>query len=283
MGLFSREKTVSLRAYAKINLTLGVTGRRADGYHTLDSLMTTVDLADDVKVERDRDIVVTATGMTLPYRNTMRMAAEAYHALTGRGAIIHVYKHIPAEAGLGGGSADAAAVLLAMNRIYEELDQVELARIAVQVGADVPFCLKGGLCRARGIGEELEALPIGRPLDLVLCKPAEGVSTKALFTSLTLPCPQPDQVSAIRALAAGDIHLLSGSLVNSLEEPAVALVPAIGRLREALLSAGAIGARMTGSGSTVFGIFESREAAERAAEAVRTHPDCAFCTVARTI
>ena len=105
------EKTVQERAYAKINLTLGVTGRRADGYHLLDSLMVTIDLHDEVTVTRSREVIVTCTGMLLPYRNTLRAAAERYRALTGRGARIHVYKRIPAEAGLGGGSADAAAAL----------------------------------------------------------------------------------------------------------------------------------------------------------------------------
>lgn len=275
--------TIQERAYAKINLTLGVTGKRADGYHTLDSLMLTTSLADDVTVTRSREVIVTATGMLLPYRNTLRAAAERYRALTGRGARIHVYKHIPAEAGLGGGSADAAAVLRAMQRLYGEVEERDLYEIALRVGADVPFCLKGGLCRARGIGELLEPLPLGAPLHLVIAKPAAGVSTKALFSALTLPQPQPETARAVAALANGDAEALAPLLFNALEESAVSLVPQIRRLGDALLALGALGARMTGSGSAVFGLFSSGETASRAAAAMETHADCAFAAAARSV
>ena len=186
------EKMIQERACAKVNLTLGVTGRRSDGYHTLDSLMVTTDLCDDVTVTRCREVIVTCTGMFLPYRNTLRAAAERYRALTGRGARIHVYKRIPAEAGLGGGSADAAAVLRGMQRLYGEAEERDLYDIALRVGADVPFCLQGGLCRAQGVGEVLTPFRLGAPLHLVLAKPAAGVSTRALFERLNLPQPLPD-------------------------------------------------------------------------------------------
>ena len=275
--------TIQERAYAKINLTLGVTGKRADGYHTLDSLMLTTSLADEVTVTRSREVIVTATGMLLPYRNTLRAAAERCRALTGRGARIHVYKHIPAEAGLGGGSADAAAVLRAMQRLYGEVEERDLYDIALRVGADVPFCLKDGLCRARGIGELHEPLPLGAPLHLVIAKPAAGVSTGALFSALTLPRPQPETARAMQALASGDAQALAKLLYNALEPSAVALVPQIGRLIDELLHLGALGARMTGSGSAVFGLFASEEAAARAATVIRSHADCAFAAAVRSV
>lgn len=274
------EKMIQERACAKVNLTLGVTGRRSDGYHTLDSLMVTTDLCDDVTVTRCREVIVTCTGMFLPYRNTLRAAAERYRALTGRGARIHVYKRIPAEAGLGGGSADAAAVLRGMQRLYGEAEERDLYDIALRVGADVPFCLQGGLCRAQGVGEVLTPFRLGAPLHLVLAKPAAGVSTRALFERLNLPQPLPDTARAMAALSGGDVRALGPLLCNALQAEAEALVPEIGTLRQRLLALGALGACMTGSGSAVFGLFETSEAAAAACAAIAEEPACAFARVA---
>lgn len=274
------EKMIQERACAKVNLTLGVTGRRSDGYHTLDSLMVTTDLCDDVTVTRCREVIVTCTGMFLPYRNTLRAAAERYRALTGRGARIHVYKRIPAEAGLGGGSADAAAVLRGMQRLYGEAEERDLYDIALRVGADVPFCLQGGLCRAQGVGEVLTPFRLGAPLHLVLAKPAAGVSTRALFERLNLPQPLPDTARAMAALSGGDVRALGLLLCNALQAEAEALVPEIGTLRQRLLALGALGACMTGSGSAVFGLFETPEAAAAACAAIAEEPACAFARVA---
>lgn len=274
------EKMIQERACAKVNLTLGVTGRRSDGYHTLDSLMVTTDLCDDVTVTRCREVIVTCTGMFLPYRNTLRAAAERYRALTGRGARIHVYKRIPAEAGLGGGSADAAAVLRGMQRLYGEAEERDLYDIALRVGADVPFCLQGGLCRAQGVGEVLTPFRLGAPLHLVLAKPAAGVSTRALFERLNLPQPLPDTARAMAALSGGDVRALGPLLCNALQAEAEALVPEIGTLRRRLLALGALGACMTGSGSAVFGLFETPEAAAAACAAIAEEPACAFARVA---
>lgn len=274
------EKMIQERACAKVNLTLGVTGRRSDGYHTLDSLMVTTDLCDDVTVTRCREVIVTCTGMFLPYRNTLRAAAERYRALTGRGARIHVYKRIPAEAGLGGGSADAAAVLRGMQRLYGEAEERDLYDIALRVGADVPFCLQGGLCRAQGVGEVLTPFRLGAPLHLVLAKPAAGVSTRALFERINLPQPLPDTARAMAALSGGDVRALGPLLCNALQAEAEALVPEIGTLRQRLLALGALGASMTGSGSAVFGLFETAEAAAAACAAIAEEPACAFARVA---
>ena len=253
----------TLRAYAKLNLTLGVLYKRADGYHALDSIMQSVDLFDTVTVERANGIVVTSTGMQLPYDNTLRRAAERYRALTGRGATIRVVKRIPAEAGMGGGSADAAAALNGLQTLYGEADEKTLLELGASVGADVPFCMRGGVQRAEGIGEVLTPLK-GMKLYFVVLKPAEGVSTKRLFSLLKLPRTMPETTACIKALAAGDVHALAPLLFNALEEPAMELVPEIGMAKTALLDAGALAASMTGSGSAVFGLFETRELAERA-------------------
>ena len=264
------------RAYAKINLTLGVLYKRTDGYHALDSVMQTIDLYDSVTIERANDIVVTSTGMLLPYDNTIRRAAERDRSLSGRGAQIRVVKRIPAEAGLGGGSADAAATLKGLQKLYGEVDEKTLFEIGASVGADVPFCMRGGTQRAKGIGDVLTPIR-GMQLHLIVAKPKEGVSTKKLFSLLKLPRTMPDTTACMRALGEGNLDALCPLLFNALEEPAVELVPEIGRVKTALLNAGARAASMTGSGSAVFGVFGSQEEAEAALPALQTFPFAAVC------
>ncbi len=264
------------RAYAKLNLTLGVLYKRSDGYHALDSIMQRIDLYDTVTLERSRGVTVVSAGMLLPYDNTVRRAAERYRALTGRGAYIRVEKRIPAESGMGGGSADAAATLLGMQKLYGEADERTLFEIGASVGADVPFCMRGGTMRAEGVGDRLTPLR-GMPLTFLVAMPARGVSTKRLFSGLPLPRPMPDNAACIRALAAGDRAALAATLFNALEEPATGLVPEIGEIRQELLRQGALAASMTGSGSAVFGLFESRASAETALQAMKGLPFARNC------
>ena len=272
--------TIQERAYAKLNLTLGVLFKRTDGYHALDTLMQTIDLYDTVTIDRDAQISVTSTGMMLPYNNTLRRAALAYQAYTGRGASIRVIKRIPAESGMGGGSADAAAVLRGMQQLYGALDDAALKEIALFVGADVPFCLKGGLQRAQGVGEELTPLA-STDMTFAIAKPAEGVSTQQLFYSLPLPQKLPETGKAIAAITAGDLHALGPLLFNALEETAAESVPEISALHQRFIELGALGAAMTGSGSTVFGLFETAQAARKALEAVKG--DVAFARICKAV
>lgn len=268
--------SITVRAYAKLNLTLGVLYRRADGYHALDTIMQSVDLYDAVTVTRASDVSVTAVGMQLPYENTLKKAADLYRAVSGKGASIRVVKSIPAEAGMGGGSADAAAVLYALDRLYGETGHAQLLDMALSVGADVPFCLHGGVARCEGIGEIITPLS-GFPLHFVVAKPKEGVSTKALFSRLTLPRSRPDTAGAIAALAGGDVEKLGGCLCNALQQPAVELVPEIGTLLTQLKNAGAVGVSMTGSGSAVFGLFRDEQTALSAKNAVDAAAFSAYC------
>lgn len=267
------------RAYAKLNLTLGVLYKRADGYHALDSIMQTIDLFDTVTVERAREITVTSTGMLLPYDNTIRRAAEQYRALTGRSVNVRVVKRIPAEAGLGGGSADAAATLNALQELFGEVDEKALVEIGARVGADVPFCLRGGTQRAEGIGEVLTPVR-GMKLHLLIAKPAQGVSTKKLFSLLKLPRVMPETTAALKALSDGNLDALCPLLFNALEEPAIELVPEIGRIKADMISLGAKAACMTGSGSAVFGVFADKAAAE---EAEKSLQNVAFAQVCESI
>lgn len=257
-------KLVEELALAKVNLTLGILYKRQDGYHAIDTIMHTVSLFDRLWIQPSRTVEVTVTGMTLPADNTMTRAAELYRRETGCGAKIRCEKRIPAEAGLGGGSADAAAVLRGLQRLHRMCDDDALRRIALSVGADVPFCLVGGTCRCEGVGEVLTPFVPGTRLHFVLCKPAQGVSTAALFRSLPLPRPRVETMRAMAALGKGDLEALAPLLQNVLEPAAVSLVPAIGDLKRQLLDAGALAAEMTGSGSAVFGLFRSEEDAKTA-------------------
>ncbi len=255
-------------ALAKLNLTLGILYKRQDGYHAIDTIMHTVSLFDRVYVEKSRTVEVTVTGMTLPPDNTMVRAAELYRQETGCGARIRCEKRIPAEAGLGGGSADAAAVLRGLQRLHRMCDDATLRRIALQVGADVPFCLVGGTCRCEGVGEILTPFAVPKKLHFVLCKPEKGVSTGALFRALPLPRPRVDTFAAMAALAKDDLDTLAKSMQNVLEPPAIALVPEIGALKQQLLDAGALAAQMSGSGSSVFGLFRTAQEADAALEKI---------------
>ena len=268
-------------AYAKLNLTLDVLFRREDGYHELDMLNLRVSLADTLTFSPADDILVTYEGMDTPPDDTVTKAAGVYSELAGRtlGAHIHVSKRIPAEAGLGGGSADAAETLLLMQREYGVLNTEQLYEAARMVGADVPYCLNREPCRVGGIGEKIEPLPpIKKPLWFLLLKPQAGISTPQLFSRLQLPVSHPDTGKAIRALLDGDVQTLGGAFYNALQPAAVSLLPEIGALCARLQKAGALGAGMTGSGSAVFGLFEGEAEANAAALAFFDVPFCCVCS-----
>lgn len=268
-------------AYAKLNLTLDVLFRRADGYHELDMLNIRVSLADTLTFSPADDILVTYEGMDTPVDDTVTKAANVYSKLAGRalGARIHVGKRIPAEAGLGGGSADAAETLLLMQREYGALNTEQLYEAARMVGADVPYCLHTEPCRVGGIGEKIETLPpIQKPLWFLLLKPQAGISTPLLFSRLRFPVSHPDTGGAIRALRDGDVRALGDTFHNALQPAAVSLLPEIGALCARLRDTGALGAAMTGSGSAVFGLFEAEADANAAALAFWDVPFCRVCS-----
>lgn len=251
------------KAYAKLNLSLGVLYKRMDGYHAIDTIMQTVSIYDTLTIEKSRQVEVSVTGMSLPPDNTIVKAVTAYKKLTGCGARVRCTKRIPAEAGLGGGSSDAAAVVRGMQKLHRMLDDKKLYELALSIGADVPFLIQGGTARAEGIGEILTPFKAGR-LSYVVAKPLLGVSTRQLYQSLKLPRQHVPTLSVMRALALNDMELLTGSMHNALEERARELVPEIGELITRLEALGAIKAQMTGSGSAVFGIFLSEEEAKTA-------------------
>ena len=290
----NRIKRIALRAFAKINLTLEVLGERPDGYHELRTVMHSIGLFDTVTVTvepfsgPDRYIRVRANE-PLPFRNTARRAAEAYFAaadrlcpesVCGLAVSIDLKKGIPSEAGLGGASADGAAVLFALEKLIGALGTEKLYEIAPSIGADVPFCLHGGCALCEGIGERLTDCPAAE-LPLLIVKGERGVSTGALFRALPPAAEKAGAPSAdmLEALRSGDAEAVSGLLMNDLGSAAEQVAPEIAEYRTRLLEAGAVGALMSGSGSSVYGIFRSLEAAEAA---LRAFPDLPFRAVSIT-
>lgn len=269
------EGRVVERAFAKLNLTLDVLHRRPDGYHEVEMVMQSVSLRDDVDItlRPGGGIRVVSSDPALPadLGNLAGKAAEAFLNHVRRreqGVEIHIAKRIPDRAGLAGGSSDAAAVIRGLDRLLgTELTEEELSAVALSVGSDVPFCLFGGTALARGRGETLRPLPPMPDCGILIVKPGFSVSTPALFDALD-GCrvrSRPDTRGALDALGAGDLRALAGRLSNVFEQ---ALPEAERRtvvdIKLALLSAGALGACMTGTGSAVFGVFPSLEAARRA-------------------
>ncbi|MBQ6703264.1 MAG: 4-(cytidine 5'-diphospho)-2-C-methyl-D-erythritol kinase, partial [Clostridia bacterium] len=210
---------MEIKAYAKINLTLDVLRKRPDGYHDLRGVMCAISLHDKVYIEPGDEIRF-CCDIPLPENNTAVKAAKLFMQETGKGADIRLEKHIPSEAGLGGASADAAAVLRGMNELYgNPVAEKRLYELGLMVGADVPFCLMGGCALAEGVGEILIPLPVPH-LDIVIVKGNGGISTGALFKSLRLPVEHPDTDGAIAAIQKGDVSALAPLCENALEPPA---------------------------------------------------------------
>ena len=284
-----------IQARAKINWTLDITGQREDGYHLMDMLMQPVTLHDIVTIEPAEAVTLTTSGQPLLPPDESHLALRAARALqrhTGctLGAAIHVEKHIPVGAGMGGGSADAAAVLRGLNMLWRlGLTQAELERVGLTLGADVPFCLRGGLTRTTGIGERMEPLPCGRDWPLVVIQPCEGLSTGAVFRAWHQQAEviRPATGNAARALAEGDLSLLGRSLGNVLQPVSQGMRPEIAQAVDALTASGASAALMTGSGSAVFGVFARDKDAQAAYEHLHSRWDrtwlCATCRESMTL
>ena len=254
--------TIKARARAKINLTLDVLGLRPDGFHQVETVMQSIALHDTLEFTPARgDLELKAPGgeVSEGMDNLVYRAAELMRGQYGvrRGARIALTKRIPIEAGLGGGSADAAATLTALNDLWElGLSLEELINLGQRLGSDVPFCLMGGTVLASGRGELLKPLPPCPPLGVVLIKPPWNASTAAVYRTFDAVTPgaKPDASGMIEALKKRDSAEIAGKLVNVLEAAVMAMHPAMDGIKNRLLLAGAQGALMSGSGSAVFGI-----------------------------
>ena len=271
--------TIEFPAYAKLNLLLEVTGRRADGYHELETVFQRISLCDTLTVARAQgeDLVLQCDlpGL-LPEDN---LVIKAYRALRERfpalgGVKVSLHKRIPTEAGLGGGSADAAAFLLAMNQLFSlDLSAEELIGIAAPLGADVPTCLFASPMLGRGIGEKLSRIPSALTPEVVLLHPHVRCSTAAMYHRLD-ERPALNSLHGsqrlLQAMEQNDLPALGDALYNVFES--VLPEAEIHAAKAALLAEGAIGALLTGSGSAVFGLFADAASADHAAEHLRgTH------------
>ncbi|MBQ9211305.1 MAG: 4-(cytidine 5'-diphospho)-2-C-methyl-D-erythritol kinase [Clostridia bacterium] len=254
-----------LEARAKINWSLDITGLRQDGYHLMDMLMQPISLCDTITLLPAEDFSLTTGGIPLLKADDRHLAMRAARLLqehTGYpgGVQINVFKRVPVGAGLGGGSADAAAVLWGLNQLWHtDLPLSELEALGLQLGADIPFCLRGGLTRTQGIGEQMENLPCGRYYSLVVTQPCRGLSTREVFQAYHASdrVLHPDTAAAAEALASGDLLPLRRALGNVLQPVSVRMRPEIGKAISKLKEAGAVIALMTGSGSAVFGVFRT--------------------------
>ena len=276
---------VELRAYAKLNLSLDVTGKRPDGYHEMKMVMCSVSLCDELTLRLTDDGAVRAH-CNFPYvptdeSNLACRAARLYldrTGQTGRGAALDIRKRIPVGAGMAGGSTDAAAVLRGLNALSTSpMDEQALAALGGELGSDVPYCLAGGTMLAGGRGDELRPLPPLPDCAVVICKPYFPISTPMLFSRIDLKklrC-HPDTEALCAALADGDLPRLARRMYNVFEDVLPRRCAAVGEIKARLLDLGALGAVMTGTGSAVFGLFDDEGAAARAQEALRgEYRDC---------
>ena len=264
-------KTLRIKAAAKLNFSLDILGIRPDGYHEMDMVMQTIDLFDDVELSKAGTISVFSDGSPDGPENLAWKAAEAFFRAAKRsgGARIRLTKRIPAQAGMAGGSADAAAVLIGLNALYDARLSPEALRDAgLSVGADVPYCLIGGTARVRGIGEIVEPMPPFLSGYLVVAKPAIGISTAEAFRRFDRAenLRHPDIAALLSVMEKGQLDALSLFMENVLEQSEQN--ETVETLRQELLKNGALAARMTGSGSAVFGLFSEKEAASRCAVAL---------------
>ncbi|MGE5614895.1 MAG: 4-(cytidine 5'-diphospho)-2-C-methyl-D-erythritol kinase [Bacillota bacterium] len=268
---------IEVPAHAKINLSLDVTGKREDGYHELRMIMQTVELHDTVRIEEtsgeEIHLECSADGLPRDSSNTAWKAADVFMRSTGtrKGLKITINKRIPVSAGLAGGSTDAAAVLRGLNELFRlGLDHDELRKMGKHVGADVPYCIDGGTRLAEGIGEILTPLPDFGGVDVMIISPKIRVLTADVYKNLKIheitESDRPDTPLLVKALEKRDVAAVAKHMKNVLELVTIPMHPVVKEAKDRLTASGALGSVMSGSGPSVFGIFEDSIAASAAYE-----------------
>lgn len=266
--------TLYEKAYAKINLTLDVLGKREDGYHELKSVMQTVSLHDNVEIDigtgEPWKLLCERADIPCDERNLAWKAAKLYFDAVGKdpqGLTIRMEKTIPSGAGMGGGSADAAAVLRALNRHYGDfLTLEELAQLSAKIGSDIPFCVMGGTRMCEGRGEIMRQLPDCPKCIIVCCKPEFSVSTPELFRKIDSVqiMKHPDNDAMENAIGSGSIEAVALQIYNVFDPVVSAMRPEIDHIKNICNSHGALASQMTGSGSVVFAVMPDLVSAENA-------------------
>ena len=271
-------ESITLKAPAKINLALDVTGKRDNGYHDVRMIMQQIDLCDELTIIKNvtgtgRQIRIETDSKELPLNedNLIYKAASILMEKCGidEGVSISLKKKIPIAAGMAGGSTDAAAVLKGMNILFDAgLSDSRLRELGVKIGADIPYCLMGGTALAEGIGEILTPLKSMPDCTILIAKPETGISTKYVYTRIDSVGvnKHPDIDGMIEAIDKGDIRGISSRLLNVLENVTVEKYPVIETIKQEMVKKGALGALMSGSGPTVFSLFNDRKKAESCAK-----------------
>lgn len=268
--------SIDLKSRAKINLSIDVLGKRDDGYHIVEMIMQTIDLYDNLKITKiEGDFIkIKSDSEDIPL-NQDNIVYKAAYILKKRfdikdGVEISIQKNIPVAAGMAGGSSNAAAVLVGLNKVWNlGLSESELKEIGLQLGADVPFCITGGSALAQGIGEELTNIHgLSEGVNILVCKPDIFVSTKEVYQSLDMNKVQkrPENQKLIESLKNDDIKYVSENMVNVLEEVTASKYKEIKQIEATMMKNKALGSMMSGSGPTVFGLFDNKEYAIKAKE-----------------
>ena len=273
-----------INAPAKINISLDVLRRRDDGYHDVKMIMQSISLFDviDVILNHTGDINITSNKVNIPLdeRNIAYKAARLFLDTTNekRGVNIHIEKHIPVAAGLAGGSTNAAAVLIALNELFENrFSKDKLMEIGTQIGADVPLCILQGTALSEGIGEKLTILPSPEIKNILLVKPPIDVSTKWVYENLDLKnANHPDIDKAVEFIKSQNTDDLPKVMGNILESVTETKYPVITEIKREMVSLGATVSMMSGSGPTVFGFFENEDSGKKALDFFKTKFDEVF-------
>ena len=267
---------ITVQAQAKINWALDILSRREDGYHEMDMLMQKIALSDEIRFETARWTTLTVNGHLIANagKNLIVRAANLLNEYMGekRGVRITLSKRIPVRAGLGGGSADCAAALMALNDLWGfKLPAKTLKKLALSLGADVPYCMENDFCRVRGIGEDVQTLENAPKIPLVVACVSPGLSTQAVFSNFDEAGDSPLNVPMEKLcgrLTAGDFRAADEISGNALERAAIRLLPAVADTMERMRACGSLYTRMSGSDSAVFGVFETADKAREAAQKI---------------
>lgn len=268
--------SIDLKSRAKINLSIDVLGKREDGYHIVEMIMQTIDLYDKLKITEieENTILIKSNSVDIPLNEDNIMYKAAKLLKSGfsieKGVEISIEKNIPVAAGMAGGSSNGAAVLVGLNKLWNlGLSEEVLKEIGLKLGADVPFCITGGSALAQGIGEELTNIKgLPEDLNILVCKPDIFVSTKEVYQSLNMDKikRRPQNENLIEALEKEDIKFISQNMTNVLEEVTSLKYTEIRQIEDIMIKNKSLGSMMSGSGPTVFGLFDNKDCAIKAKE-----------------